>query len=102
MDKEQNKKWYPVEYEGFWQIQTEPFYDSSGMVDVLNVEHVGEEQAEKNARLCAMAPELLELVGYQDRMIELLINWKNIDTDERVRTALSIKEMYKDIIKQLQ
>src|SRR5689334_21569093 len=46
---EKDKKYFPVEFAGYWQIKTAPFYDSGE--DILNAEDVGEEAAQKNAEL---------------------------------------------------
>lgn len=60
MEQNKEQKWYPVEYSGFWRIQNCEEYDG---IDMLNADDVGIGQAERNARLCASAPELLELVN---------------------------------------
>jgi len=57
MKKNKEQKWYPAEYSGFWQIE-----DEKGL-DQLDSESIGEEQAEKNARLCAMAPQWKQIAG---------------------------------------
>ncbi len=48
VNKHDYKRYFAVEYAGFWVIQTDPTY---GGDDIFNAEHVGSEQAEKNAKL---------------------------------------------------
>ena len=47
--------WFPINYAGFWMIQSGKYY---GDVDVMDAEKVGAETAEANARLAAAAPDL--------------------------------------------
>ena len=47
--------WFPINYAGFWIIQSGKYY---GDKDVLDAEKVGVEISEANARLAASAPEL--------------------------------------------
>lgn len=54
--------WHPVEYAGFWNIRTQPFYDDG--VDVNNADDVGYVQSTINAFLCAAAPDLLEALNF--------------------------------------
>lgn len=73
-----NKKWYAINYAGFWQIQDTDFYEKT---DVLDADHVGEEQAESNAKLCASAPEMKELLDdmYKQLKFEIEISTYKID-----------------------
>lgn len=61
MKQNKEQKWYAVEYDrhcsSAWNIEDELSRD------VLWSESVGEEQAEKNARLCAMAPQWKQIAG---------------------------------------
>ena len=50
MKSKEEKKYYPVECSGYWFIQSGPNYEDP---DILDAEKVGEERAEKNARLIA-------------------------------------------------
>lgn len=61
---ENKDKWYAVQYANYWNIQDGPDYTD---ICVTDIEQVGEEQAEYNARLCASAPELRDMC---DRMYE--------------------------------
>ena len=61
MEQNKEQKWYPVEYSGFWEIQSTDKYDA-GTTNVLDAEVVGEEQARENAKLCASAPQMKELL----------------------------------------
>ena len=70
------KKWHPVEYGGYWNIQNGEYY---GDKNVLDADDVGEGEAEENAKLCANAPELNQqneklrkLVEVQEEYINLL------------------------------
>lgn len=47
---EEKPKFYAVEYAGFWNIQTDPNY---GEENILDVEEVGEKEAEQYANLIA-------------------------------------------------
>lgn len=47
--------WYPVEYAGFYNIQTEPYYSETSVMDKDQ-----DENAEANAQLASCAPEMLE------------------------------------------
>lgn len=47
--------WYPVEYAGYWNLQSDPFYSDED--DLLNEEHCA--AAGDNAKLAAAAPDLL-------------------------------------------
>jgi hypothetical protein len=60
--------WFPINYAGFWIIQSGKYY---GDVDVLDAEKVGAETAEANAKLVASAPELrAELTHLQSQQAE--------------------------------
>lgn len=56
MKQNKEQKWYPAEYNSTWCIE-----DIESR-DVLDIEQVGKEQAERNARLCASAPQMKELL----------------------------------------
>lgn len=48
--------WFPVNYAGYWMLQTKDEYSSKD--DLLNEEHSPD--AEANAKLAACAPQLLK------------------------------------------
>lgn len=48
--------WYAIEFAGFWNILDQPYYEGA---QLLNAEEVGPEQAQANAELAALAPDLL-------------------------------------------
>jgi hypothetical protein len=50
--------WYVCEYAGFFELQTQPFYGASIL---LNSDDVGD-IAETNARLASAAPDMLEFI----------------------------------------
>ena len=56
MEQNKEQKWYPNQHDEVWSI-----YDEKGK-DQLWINAVGEEQAEKNAMLCASAPQWKEIV----------------------------------------
>jgi hypothetical protein len=62
---EQNNKWYAEKYcKEYWIISaTDPKDENLCTTNVLDTFDVGEQQAEKNAKLCAAAPEMRQLVG---------------------------------------
>lgn len=60
------KKWHPIEFSGYWMIHDSPYYESN---DVLNAEHVGEVQAEENAKLAASAPFLKSEVERLQKLV---------------------------------
>jgi hypothetical protein len=60
----ENKKWYAIQYEeGYWAIQDYNGVDQLWEGDSDNTKAIGAEQAEKNAKLCAAAPEIRQLLG---------------------------------------
>lgn len=79
--------WFPVQYAGFWHIQTEDYYTDS---DVLNEDHFNE--AEYNAKLCASAPDLLaenqKLKQEKEELVEMLEEAEQLFTE--IRRSLSL------------
>ena len=73
MGKEINKEWHAVEFAGTWMILDAPFYEGK---DVVNADNVGDIRAEKNAKLMASAPILLEALI---KMKEYYIHEKSIN-----------------------
>lgn len=47
--------WHPVNYGGYYMIQSGPFYESADILDEAQTPN-----AEQNAKLIAAAPQLLE------------------------------------------
>lgn len=67
------QKWYTEKHYYGWTIE-------NNLLNVLDPLQVGEEQAEENAKLCASAPELLELLKDMQLWLEsysTTINNKN-------------------------
>jgi len=61
--QQENKKWYAVKYKNvFWNIQNTPIEGNIEKLDLLNPYAVGKNLAGINARLCASAPEMKELL----------------------------------------
>jgi hypothetical protein len=58
--------WFPINYAGFWDIQTKDEYSETS---VLQDDHYN--NAEVNAKLCAAAPELLKVLQ------DVVEDWKN-------------------------
>jgi hypothetical protein len=68
---EQNKKWYAVQYEkGYWAIQDYNGVDQLWEGDSDNTKAIGAEQAEKNAKLCAAAPEMKSVIDSMQKYLE--------------------------------
>lgn len=76
----ENKKWYPVNYAGFWTIQSDGYY---GDETVLDSADVGEEQAEENAKLCASAPIMKQLLDDMQKLLEQSLNYIPIDEEKK-------------------
>jgi|GEM_PF-4826185 len=60
--------WFAVEYAGYWNLQTEPFYTDEG--DLLDEEHTA--AASDNAKLAASAPALLADIRKLATVAEML------------------------------
>lgn len=90
----ENKKWYPIEYAGFWDIQDTNFYESTS---VLNADHVGEEQAEENAKLCSAAPVMRELLRDMYLWLEMYSQTRDMDKHHPV---LGLVEKYQQLEKE--
>lgn len=70
------KKWYAVEYAGYWVLQEDTHY---GEPDLLNADDVGKEAAERNAKLAAAAPELLAMLN---RGLDILLKQNKLTPGE--------------------
>lgn len=62
-------EWHAVEYAGYMDIQTGPYY---GDKSVLNIEKVGSEQFYANSKLIETSPQLLKAAEYALMELQLL------------------------------
>ena len=88
--------WHPISYAGFWEIQTEPYY---GPTSVLNEDHFP--NAEANAKLCAAAPDLLEGARNLKHFVETWVNHTTTHEQMQLLMAFEAKvdQMLGDAIK---
>lgn len=91
-----DKKWYPNKVGNQWFIQSGTKQNDP---DVLADIWVGKEQAERNAKLCAAAPEMRQLLENMKRWVESYINTPGQHNRHGARYVL---EQYKELEKQLQ
>jgi len=78
------QKWHPVEMAGIWLLLNKPFYEGK---DVLNADHVGQENARRNAELAAKAPQMLE---------ELMEIMRDIEDIFYIKTGVTFLEVNGD------
>jgi len=62
-------EWHAVEYAGYMDIQTGPYY---GDKSILNIEKIGKWQFYANAKLISAAPDLLKAAEYALMELQLL------------------------------
>jgi hypothetical protein len=67
--------WFAVEFAGFWQIQDGPYYENTNILDEDK-----SPDAKANAKLAAMAPELLAALN----IAKALFVAQGIKTTDRI------------------
>lgn len=96
MKQNKEQKWYPTKYNSTWCIE-----DIESR-DVLDIEQVGKEQAEYNAKLCASAPELLKIAHELYIALENSKPMTNIVTEDKYKSMEMFEKIYKKLCKKEQ
>lgn len=66
--------WYAVNYADFWDIQDDPHYGKTDLLDAHTCD-----QAEANAKLMAAAPELIKALITLKEWVGKLPDWEGED-----------------------
>lgn len=84
------KEWHPIEFAGIWMLMDSPFYEG---LDVLNADNIGEDNARRNAKLAAKAPELLKAL----RQITDHYWSKKLDKDKEFEMSENIMNLLNEL-----
>lgn len=97
------EEWYAVEYAGYWELQTSPYYDADGK-NLLDAEAVGEKEAKANAALMQAAPKMFEALQESLSMMEQTLSYRenNNLTSGNVFLSTTISKVKSIINKQLE